>query len=69
MMGGAVGLADARTHVLTAAGASLPEALNGGYQFAFVVGAAFALVAGLLVAALLRPGAQAGAGAGPVAMH
>ncbi|MFZ5527175.1 MAG: DHA2 family efflux MFS transporter permease subunit [Pseudomonadota bacterium] len=75
MMGGAVGLAvlaslaDARTHALTAAGASLPEALNGGYQLAFVVGAAFALVAGLLGAALLRPGAQAGAGAGPVAMH
>ena len=75
MMGGAVGLAvlaslaDARTHALTAAGASLPEALNGGYQLAFVVGAAFALVAALLGAALLRPGAQAGAGAGPVAMH
>lgn len=75
MMGGAVGLAvlaslaDARTHALTAAGASLPEALNGGYQLAFVVGAAFALVAGLLGAALLRPGAQAGTGAGPVAMH
>ena len=73
MMGGAVGLAvlaslaDARTHALTAAGAALPVALSGGYQLAFIIGAAFALVAGLLGALLLRPGAQAGAG--PVAVH
>ena len=75
MMGGAVGLAvlaslaDARTHGLTAAGVALPAALNGGYQLAFVVSAGFALVAGLLGAVLLRPGAQAGAGQGPVAAH
>lgn len=75
MMGGAVGLAvlaslaDARTHGLSAAGASLPEALHGGYQMAFVIGAVFALVAALLGAVLLRPGAQAGAGQGPMAAH
>jgi len=75
MMGGAVGLAvlaslaDARTQALTAAGASLPVALSGGYQLAFVIGAGFALVAGLLGAVFLRPGAQAGAGQGPVAAH
>lgn len=75
MMGGAVGLAvlaslaDARTHTLVAAGASLPVALSGGYRLAFVIGAGFALVAGLLGAVLLRPGAQAGTGQGPVAVH
>jgi EmrB/QacA subfamily drug resistance transporter len=75
MMGGAVGLAvlaslaDARTHGLTAAGASLPEALNGGYQLAFVVGAVFALVAGLLGAALLRPAAPPAAEQGAVGLH
>lgn len=75
MMGGAVGLAvlaslaDARTHALTAAGNTLPVALSGGYQLAFVIGAGFALVAGLLGALLLRPGVQAGVGQGPAAMH
>ena len=75
MMGGALGLAvlaslaDARTHALTAAGASLPVALSGGYQLAFIIGAGFALVAGLLGAVLLRPGAQTSGGPGPVAVH
>jgi hypothetical protein len=60
MMGGALGLAvlaslaDARTGALRRAGASAVEALNGGYQSAFLVGA----VCGLAAAALgwwLRP--------------
>lgn len=60
MMGGALGLAvlaslaDARTASLTAAGASLPVALNGGYHVAFAVGAAFAAIAALLSAVLIR---------------
>jgi hypothetical protein len=47
-------LADARTGALRRAGASAVEALNGGYQLAFLVGA----VCGLAAAALgwwLRP--------------
>jgi EmrB/QacA subfamily drug resistance transporter len=69
MMGGALGLAvlaslaAARSETLTAAGAAVPAALNGGYQLAFVVGAVFATIAGLLGAALMRtraaPAAQA----------
>jgi EmrB/QacA subfamily drug resistance transporter len=60
MMGGALGLAvlaslaDARTGALRRAGAGAVEALNGGYQLAFLVGA----VCGLAAAALgwwLRP--------------
>jgi MFS family permease len=63
MMGGALGLAvlaslaSARTHALTAAGASPVQALTGGYNAAFMVGAAFAATAGLL-GLLLRKGAM-----------
>ena len=51
MMGGALGLAvlasvaAARTDTLLAAGEGSLEALNGGYQVAFLVGAVFAATA------------------------
>jgi len=60
MMGGSLGLAvlaalsAARTESLLAAGAPMQTALTGGYQLAFVFGAAFAGVAALLSAVLLR---------------
>ena len=60
MMGGALGLAvlaslaAARTDSALAAGADNLAALNGGYQLAFIVGAAFAAVAGALGAAFMR---------------
>ncbi|MET3918004.1 EmrB/QacA subfamily drug resistance transporter [Variovorax sp. OAS795] len=60
MMGGALGLAvlasaaAARTHAMSAAGAQLPLALTGGYNLAFLIGAVFAAVAGLLGGLLLR---------------
>jgi EmrB/QacA subfamily drug resistance transporter len=60
MMGGALGLAvlasaaSARTGAMTAAGAQLPLALTGGYNLAFLIGAVFAAVAGLLGGLLLR---------------
>jgi hypothetical protein len=60
MMGGALGLAvlaslaAARTDALAAAGVSPIAALNGGYQTAFAVGAAFAAAAALLSAILVR---------------
>ena len=64
MMGGAVGLAilaslsDARTRSLAEAGVEGLAALNGGYQFTFLLGAALT-AAGALVAALwLRPKPQ-----------
>jgi EmrB/QacA subfamily drug resistance transporter len=59
MMGGALGLAvlasiaAARTDTLTAAGDGTLVALTGGYHAAFLAGAAFSLVAGVLAAALL----------------
>jgi len=58
MMGGALGLAvlaslaGARSEGLQAAGATLPEALTGGYHAAFAVGAIFAAVAAVLSALL-----------------
>jgi EmrB/QacA subfamily drug resistance transporter len=61
MMGGALGLAvlaslaAARTGVLHASGAGVPEALTGGYQLAFAAGAMFAAIAAL-IAGLLRAG-------------
>jgi hypothetical protein len=70
MMGGALGLAvlaslaSARTEGMAAAGAGPLPALVGGYQLAFVVGAAFAAAAALLGALLLRAGSQAKANAG-----
>jgi EmrB/QacA subfamily drug resistance transporter len=60
MMGGALGLAvlaslaARRTDTLTADGQNAVAALNGGYHLAFLVGAAFAVVAASLAAALLR---------------
>ena len=60
MMGGSLGLAvlaslaAARTSGMTAAGAAPAEALNGGYQAAFLVGALFATVAAGLGGLLLR---------------
>ncbi|WP_374563462.1 MFS transporter [Ideonella sp.] len=62
MMGGALGLAvlasgaAARTAGLQAAGVPPVDALNQGYQLAFVLGAAFAALAGGLGAAFLRTG-------------
>jgi EmrB/QacA subfamily drug resistance transporter len=59
MMGGALGLAvlasiaAARTDTLSAAGDGTLVALTGGYHAAFLAGAAFSLVAGVLAAALL----------------
>ncbi|MCW2853986.1 MAG: drug resistance transporter, EmrB/QacA subfamily [Nocardioides sp.] len=61
MMGGALGLAvlvsisTARSDSLLDGGASQVEALNGGYQAAFAVGAAFALLAAVAGGAFLRP--------------
>ena len=67
MMGGALGLAilaslsAARTADHIAAGASLPVALNAGYQVAFLLGAICAAIAGAL-AVLLRPQQSEAAG-------
>ncbi len=66
MMGGALGLAvlvsisSARTESLLADGRSEVVALNGGYQVAFAVGAAFALLAAVVGGVLLRPKAMQG---------
>ena len=60
MMGCALGLAvlaaiaTSRTETLLASGDSQVEALSGGYDAAFVVGALFAAAAGILAATLLR---------------
>jgi uncharacterized protein YbaA (DUF1428 family) len=60
MMGGALGLAvlasaaAARTASMESAGAQMPLALTGGYNLAFLVGAVFAALAGLIGALLLR---------------
>jgi EmrB/QacA subfamily drug resistance transporter len=65
MMGGALGLAvlasaaAARTGAMAAAGAQLPLALTGGYNLAFLIGAVFAAVAGLLGGLLLRTASPA----------
>jgi len=61
MMGGALGLAvlvsisTARTEGLLADGVAPVEALNGGLQAAFAVGAVFALVAAVVGGVFLRP--------------
>ncbi|HEV2902223.1 MAG TPA: DHA2 family efflux MFS transporter permease subunit [Gaiellaceae bacterium] len=66
MMGGAVGLAalaaiaDARTESLVDSGEGALEALNSGYNLAFLVGAIF-VVASALVAATLPRGEPVGA--------
>jgi len=64
MMGGALGLAalaslaDARTRGLTQAGLETLPALNGGYQFAFLLGALITAAGALIAALWLRPKAQ-----------
>jgi hypothetical protein len=67
MMGGALGLAalaslaSARTMSLTAQGAPALESLNGGFQLAFGMGAAFAVLGALLGYVFIRvntPSAQ-----------
>jgi EmrB/QacA subfamily drug resistance transporter len=74
MLGGALGLAvlaslaAARTDGLLASGTATAAALSGGYQVAFLSGAAFAAAAALLGAILLRagqPGAAYGGRAAP----
>ncbi len=65
MMGGALGLAvlaslaASRTESLTNSGHGPLAALNGGYHVAFLVGAAFAVVAAAVGAALIRTEAAA----------
>lgn len=64
MMGGALGLAvlaslaAARTDNLLVANANSIAALNGGYQWAFFMGAVFSASAGLLGAIFMRIPAQ-----------
>ncbi|MGM9487748.1 DHA2 family efflux MFS transporter permease subunit [Ideonella sp. YS5] len=71
MMGGALGLAvlasgaAARTDALKAAGVEAVQALNQGYQLAFVLGAAFAALAAVLGVALIRAAHSAGASSPP----
>jgi EmrB/QacA subfamily drug resistance transporter len=66
MMGGALGLAvlvsisTARTESLLADGSTSSDALNGGLQAAFAVGAAFALLAAVAGGVFLRPKPIAG---------
>jgi hypothetical protein len=70
MMGGALGLAvlaslaAARTASLASLGEGGVGALNAGYHLAFAAGAAFALLAAVIGAALLR---EAPSGASPSA--
>jgi MFS family permease len=65
MMGGALGLAilasaaASRTDTLTASGDSHLVALNGGYHLAFMIGAAFAVVAIVVAAAFIHAEAPA----------
>jgi EmrB/QacA subfamily drug resistance transporter len=67
MMGGALGLAvlasvaASQTNHLLASGHARPDALVGGYHVAFVIGAAFAAVAAVAAAWLLRTPAPADA--------
>ena len=66
-VGGALGLAvlatlsDSRTEDLRAAGDSVTEALTGGYQLAFVIGAALVAVAIAVAFTVLRPESEAAA--------
>jgi EmrB/QacA subfamily drug resistance transporter len=73
MFGGALGLAilasaaASRTESLTSSGHGALAALNGGYHLAFVIGAAFAILAAILAAVMIRAEAPAIAhGAEPV---
>ena len=69
MLGGALGLAvlasiaAARTDTLTASGENAADALNGGYQLAFLAGALFAALAATLGGLLFRVARPAAAGA------
>lgn len=60
MMGGALGLAilaslaATKTENLLSSGASMPDALTGGYHIAFFAGAVFAFIAAALAALYLR---------------
>ncbi len=71
MMGGALGLAvlasvaAARTENLLGQGLARVEALNGGYQAAFLVGALFTLVAAVLGGVVLRQRTNASTKAEP----
>jgi MFS family permease len=73
MMGGALGLAvlaslaAARSSALAASGVSTAAALNGGYQWAFAIGALFAGLAAITGAVLMRT-SNASSQAAP-AMH
>jgi hypothetical protein len=64
MMGGALGLAilaslaASRTDSLLASGEDALEALNGGYQVAFLAGAVFAARAAVVGFVLLRAGSR-----------
>ena len=65
MMGGALGLAilaslaATRTDSLSSSGHSALAALNGGYHLAFMIGAAFAVIAAAVAALLIRAEATA----------
>jgi len=69
-VGGAVGLAvlatlsTSRSSSLLAGGDSNAEALTGGYQLAFIIGAGLLVVAIVIAALALRPGAAQAAAAG-----
>jgi EmrB/QacA subfamily drug resistance transporter len=69
MMGGALGLAvlasiaASRTDTLSASGSSALEALNGGYQLAFLAGALFAALAATVGGLLFRVPRPSAAGA------
>jgi MFS family permease len=73
MMGGALGLAvlaslaAARTSALAEGGAATAVALNGGYQWAFAVGALFAGLAAVIGAGLMRTSSASAQAA--TAMH
>jgi len=73
MMGGALGLAvlaslaDARTAGLREAGVESLAALNGGYQFAFLLGAIITAAGALIGALWLRPKPQPDGDAAPAA--
>ena len=60
MMGGALGLAilaslaATRTSSLSSSGHGALAALNGGYHLAFMIGAAFAVIAAAVAAVLIR---------------
>jgi EmrB/QacA subfamily drug resistance transporter len=75
MMGGSLGLAvlaslaSARTHALAASGVEPRLALTGGYHAAFLAGAAFAALAAVTGAVLIRVRAPAGSAAAHAAVH